>query len=258
MTNTVPHPSQPDDRAKRRAFERQVLPHLDALRGQAMSLTRHPEDAEDLVQDTLLACYRAWHTFAGLGSIKGWLATVLRNNFIDGYHRSTRRKKRHEALRDVVVVSEQARPTQEDAIDFERRCAAVREALDSLPDPMREALTLQHIDGLPVKEIATRMGCPQNTVLGRVHRARWTLRDGWPELGDGPCASTEHGGIADPAPPREPTGTRPSARLRVRRSKWPAGTPLAITGVSGGEVTAMIEGSPITLRPSEIAFSEAA
>ena len=65
-----------DDR--RRRFEAQALPHLDAAYNLARWLSRSPADADDIVQDAMLRAFRAFDGFAG-GDIKAWLLTIVRN-----------------------------------------------------------------------------------------------------------------------------------------------------------------------------------
>src|ERR1051325_9167185 len=65
-----------DDR--RRRFEAQALPHLDAAYNLARWLSRSPSDADDIVQDAMLRAFRAFDGFRG-GDIKPWLLTIVRN-----------------------------------------------------------------------------------------------------------------------------------------------------------------------------------
>src|ERR1700761_5450821 len=65
-----------DDR--RRRFEGQVLPHLDAAYRFARWLTHSPEDAEDVVQEAMLRAYRGFDTLRG-SDVKAWLLTIVRN-----------------------------------------------------------------------------------------------------------------------------------------------------------------------------------
>lgn len=74
-----------------RAFERVVIPLRENLYGAAMRFTRDPSEAEDLVQDTLLRAFRFWDTFEPCTNIKAWMFTILRNTFINGYHKNNRR-----------------------------------------------------------------------------------------------------------------------------------------------------------------------
>src|SRR3954452_19110284 len=67
-------------------FAQEALTHLDSLYGTALRLTRRPQDAEDLVQDTYLKAFRAAHQFQPGTNLKAWVFTILHNT-----HRNDRR-----------------------------------------------------------------------------------------------------------------------------------------------------------------------
>src|SRR5216684_9046928 len=77
-----------DNRRKR--FEEEALPHLDALYSMAMRLARNPDDAHDLLQETALRAYRFFHQFEAGTNCRAWLLTILYNNFRNGYRKTSR------------------------------------------------------------------------------------------------------------------------------------------------------------------------
>src|SRR5580700_11990568 len=79
-----------DDR--RRRFEAQVLPHLDATYRFARWLARSPDDAEDLVQEAMLRAYRGFDALRG-SDVKAWLLTIVRN-----CHSTALKQQRRRAL----------------------------------------------------------------------------------------------------------------------------------------------------------------
>src|SRR5437879_4981445 len=85
-----PASSPAADADKRASFEREALIHLDSLYRVALRLTGNPAEADDLVQETMLKAYRAWHQFERGTNAKGWLLTILRHAFINEYRRRTR------------------------------------------------------------------------------------------------------------------------------------------------------------------------
>src|SRR5881397_1537053 len=85
-----PTPTPAADAEKRASFEREALVHLDSLYRVALRLTGNPAEADDLVQETMLKAYRAWHQFERGTNAKGWLLTILRHAFINEYRRRTR------------------------------------------------------------------------------------------------------------------------------------------------------------------------
>src|SRR5687768_10633966 len=106
-------------RKLRQEFEREALPHMDALFGTAMRLTRNPRDAEDLVQDAMLRAYRFWGQFEPGTNCKAWLFRILTNTFINRYHKNRRDQdlaKQVHADEDVAetVVSASAQERSRD------------------------------------------------------------------------------------------------------------------------------------------------
>src|SRR5437879_13096627 len=99
-------PTPVDD--KRESFEREALVHLDALYRVALRLTGNPADADDLVQETMLKAYRAWHQYQQGTNAKGWLLTILRHAFINEYRRRTRHPETValDALEQFAVVED--------------------------------------------------------------------------------------------------------------------------------------------------------
>src|ERR1700748_28450 len=87
-----------DDR--RRRFEAQALPHLDAAYNLARWLSRSPADADDIVQDAMLRAFRAFDGFRG-GDAKPWLLTIVRNCGLSA-GRATRRRG-HTELEDGLA-----------------------------------------------------------------------------------------------------------------------------------------------------------
>ncbi|MSW86528.1 MAG: sigma-70 family RNA polymerase sigma factor, partial [Actinobacteria bacterium] len=71
-------------------FERDALVFLDSLYGAAMRMTRNPADAEDLVQETYLKAFAAFHQFQEGTNLKAWLFRILTNSYINTYRRKQR------------------------------------------------------------------------------------------------------------------------------------------------------------------------
>jgi RNA polymerase sigma-70 factor (ECF subfamily) len=186
MTALVDIPAQPVrmSAAARREFEATALPLYDNLYGSAMRLTRDPAEAEDLVQDSMVRAYRFWGTFQQGTNIKAWMFTILRNTFINGYHRRGRKRdfqsdvaSQMSSLGPTVAVanSTSSPPGPEEAVSTEVTQRRIREAMDSLPPDYRLAVTLADLEGLSYKEIAEIMECPIGTVMSRIYRGRKIL-----------------------------------------------------------------------------------
>lgn len=172
------------DAAARREFEDTVLPQLDRLFGMALRLTRSRTEAEDLVQDTMVRAYRFWNSFKPGTSVRAWLFTILRNTFINRYHRSNRDRAhmgelsvQHEAFGDDNSAGQA--PSQLPAPEEVLAQRGVRERIEAallkLPYEFRMVVALADIEGLSYKEVAEAMEIPVGTVMSRLHRGRKQL-----------------------------------------------------------------------------------
>src|SRR5438045_1353523 len=74
--------------ADRRAFEHAALPHLSDLYAIAVRMTRNPDTAQDLVQETYLRAYGAWASFITGSNCRAWLIRIMTNSFINHYRRA--------------------------------------------------------------------------------------------------------------------------------------------------------------------------
>jgi RNA polymerase sigma-70 factor (ECF subfamily) len=168
---------------KRKDFQLQAMPYLDAMFGAAYRLTRNPRDAEDLVQESLLRAYRFWDTFERDSNCKAWLLRIVTNTFINEYQRKKRSREilesatAEQATTDGVLIHENAERYQSpDRALMDRGVSDdVQRALDALPDDFRLAVVLCDMQGLAYKEIADIMECPVGTVMSRLFRGRKLL-----------------------------------------------------------------------------------
>lgn len=147
-----------------------VMDQLPALRRYALSLTRHPGDAEDLVHDALIKAMEHRPGPRTDGNIRGWMMSILHNLHVDRRRSaaSLSNRDRELAARSVEGIP----PSQLDTV----RLAQVRRAFNQLPDEQREALHLVTIEGLTYEEAAAVLGLPAGTVMSRIARGREALR----------------------------------------------------------------------------------
>src|SRR5215467_13759412 len=106
---------------KRRRFELQALPHLDAAHNLARWLARSPADADDIVQEAMLRAFRAWDGLRG--EVKPWLLAIVRNCAHD--HRQGARRHAHDRLGedDPLPASEPDPESRAAASDLGRKLA---------------------------------------------------------------------------------------------------------------------------------------
>jgi RNA polymerase sigma-70 factor (ECF subfamily) len=93
MTDSVDpaiDPATETEAERQLRFERDALPFLDQLYSAAMRMTRNPQDAEDLVQETFAKAFAAFHQFKPGTNLKAWLYRILTNTFINTYRKKQR------------------------------------------------------------------------------------------------------------------------------------------------------------------------
>ena len=163
-------------------FDRDVLPLLPSLYGAALRMTRNPADAEDLLQETTLRAYRGFASFQEGTNLKAWLYRILTNSFINTYRKKQREPKTVEGPEDLdewflfdrLGAQSVARSAEEDVL-ANIPDAAVKEALESIPENFRMAVLLADVEGFSYKEIAEITDVPIGTVMSRLHRGRKAL-----------------------------------------------------------------------------------
>jgi RNA polymerase sigma-70 factor, ECF subfamily len=168
-------PRSLDEDRRRGRFEAAILPHLDAAYNLARWLTRHDDDAEDVVQTACLRALRFFDGFQG-GNPRAWLLTIVRNTF---YSSLAQRRDQELAtpFDEEVHTSEQAGVGDPEAELLRHADAALlRQGFAALPLPFREVMVLREIEGLHYKEIAAVAGIPIGTVMSRLARARRLLQ----------------------------------------------------------------------------------
>lgn len=164
----------------RTRFEREALPHLDAVYNFAFRLTRREADARDLVQDAALRAFQHFDSFTTGTNCRAWLFTITYSVFVNRYRRQQREST-------VVTPEDPGWPLDDRAVDPRspslttpaRATAAadVESALAELPDDFRAAIVLVDVEGLSYDDAAAVLDCPVGTVRSRLFRARKHLAE---------------------------------------------------------------------------------
>jgi len=168
---------------QRDVFEAIVLPHLDALYGFALVLTRDPAEAEDLVQDTYVRALQFFHRYEQGTNCKAWLFTIMKRIFLNRVPQRAREvlcpEQTQHGDNDELIESLDSHMNVMNAVHGGRdeifRQDVVK-ALELLPDSFRVVVVLRDIEGFSYSEIAHMLDCPMGTVMSRLSRGRDLLR----------------------------------------------------------------------------------
>ncbi len=172
-----------------RALEQLLATVAPSVHRFGLRMCKNADDAEDVLQDTLLSIATHLGEFEGRSSLLSWVFTLART----ACSRRRRGLKNRPMTRaeDVPEASDSAPTPEQSAADHEL-AAAVGRALDALADDHREVIALRDIEGLTAPEAAEALGISVDALKSRLHRARESLREAL-------------------RPVLEPSPTRPSA-----------------------------------------------
>lgn len=160
------------------ALETLLREHQGRIYRFGLKMCGHPEDAQDVAQDTLFAAARTIRGFRAESSVSTWLYTIARRFCI-------KKRRRPASAPEVVSLDAGGAPARNAvgaALDPERALAdrelgtALDSAIAALDTPLREVLLLRDVEGLSAPEVAQVIGLGVAAVKSRLHRARAAVR----------------------------------------------------------------------------------
>ena len=184
---------------KQEDFNDEILPHLDALYYFAMKLTANNDDAEDLVQDTIVKAFRFFSSYEKGTNAKGWLFRILKNSYINNYRKISKQPQNVD-YDEIEPFYESIRSDQSSTTDMEANMYGemmdddVTSALGRLPEDFRTVVLLCDIEGFTYEEIANMLDVPIGTIRSRLHRGRNLLKTALMDY------AASRGYISDPGP----------------------------------------------------------
>jgi RNA polymerase sigma-70 factor (ECF subfamily) len=167
---------------KRKAFEKEALPHMDALLRTALRMTKNQNDAEDLVQETMVKAYRFWDKFEPGSNCRAWLFKIMTNIFINNYRSKSRTpvSVNMDDIDDNFLYGQLATlgpgENPEQALFAKIFDDDVKKAIEELPDDFRLVVVLSFLEGFSYQEIADIADLQLGTVKSRLHRGRKLLQ----------------------------------------------------------------------------------
>lgn len=164
-------------------FERDALPFLDALYSAALRMTKNPENAEDLVQETYAKAFASFHQFTEGTNLRAWLYRILTTTFINIYRKEQRQPQIADGELEEWQIAEAATHTSDQGKSAEVEAleqlpdSDIKNALQELPEEFRLAVYFADVEGFSYKEVAEILNIPPGTVMSRLHRGRKLLRE---------------------------------------------------------------------------------
>lgn len=189
-------------------FTAGVIAQLDSLYRTALRLTRNPQEAEDLVQETMLKAFRFSSQYQPGTNLRAWLFRILNTSAINRYRKQSAHPTPaslpegeefylYNHIRDLS--GQELTTAAEDEVLSHYLDEDVFNALNDLPHNFRMPVILADIEGMSYKEIAEALQIPIGTVMSRISRARRQLQQSlW-------GYAREKGYVTVPAPGRDGT-----------------------------------------------------
>ncbi len=155
-------------------FNNLVIQHADSLRLYARNFTKEQDDANDLVQDTLLKAVTYFKNFREGTNLKGWLYTIMKNTFINNYRRISKLNsfltKEKEISPGHLMVSASYNQGENKFVMED-----ITSTLSSLADEYYVPFTM-YFEGYKYHEISDHLDIPIGTVKTRIHMARKAMK----------------------------------------------------------------------------------
>lgn len=176
---------RPDDllvgearRGDRGAFAELVRRHERRVYGLVFRMVRDHSDADDLAQEVFLMAFRSIGSFRQGAAFSTWLYRIALNRSLTFLKKKGRERGRAEFREDLAVPGTGRGPSAspEERSTLSELKSKVDEALAGLPDHFRASFLLVAAEGLSHAEAAQVLGCSENTVSWRMHKARKLLR----------------------------------------------------------------------------------
>ncbi len=163
--------------------------HGDALFSYAMMHLHNPQEAQELVQDALVAALGSYKNFEGRSSVRSWLISILKHKIIDHIRKVSRRRKVMGQLDDDPLIERvfdgsghfatDVTPWTEDpSVLLERKDfqAQLESCIASLPERLGRAFMLREVEQMSSEEVCNVLGVTSTNLWVMLHRARLRLR----------------------------------------------------------------------------------
>lgn len=157
-------------------FERELVGLQSNMFSFALSLTADRTNAEDLMQETSLRVLNNKEKYKPDTNFKGWVFTVMRNLFINNYHRGVRTQNIIDDNADLSYLGAHTDSEGMGTPDHEVTLKEINKAIESLEDAYQVPFSL-YLSGFKYKEISEQLELPIGTVKSRIFFARKRLQE---------------------------------------------------------------------------------
>ena len=157
---------------KKVSFRNDVLPLKNQLFRLALRITLSREEAEDIVQDTMIKVWDKRYEWSNIDSIEAYSLRICRNLSLD---RLKKRDNQNDSLEEEQLDTVHTSTPHDRLIDQDR-LRVVKEIVDSLPEKQRSCMQLRDFEGKQYKEIADILGITEEQVKVNIFRARQAVK----------------------------------------------------------------------------------
>ncbi len=157
-----------------RQFQKKLLGMQENMMNFALMLTANKDDAKDLLQDTTLKVLDNQEKFVDNVNFKGWVLTVMRNIFINNYHKLVRTQTivdQSVDLYNLDIVNESGFNSPDGSYQIQE----ITKSINDLNDDLRIPFSM-FLSGYKYNEIAEKLNVPLGTVKSRIFFARQELQ----------------------------------------------------------------------------------
>lgn len=156
-------------------FQKKLLGIQDNMMNFALMLTANRDDAQDLLQDTTLKVLGNQDKFVDNVNFKGWVMTVMRNIFINNYHKVVRTQTIVDQGVDIYNL-EILNESNSDTPDGSYQLQEITYAIDNLNEDLKVPFSM-YLSGYKYNEISEKLNIPLGTVKSRIFFARQELQE---------------------------------------------------------------------------------
>lgn len=162
------------------SFQHDILPLKNELYRLALRITLSREEAEDVVQDTMIKVWNNRDRWQEIDSIEAYCLTICRNLSLDVLRKKDNQLQSIEE--EDVLASQQSTQNLQEAIIQKDRLQLIRQLVDALPEKQRSCMQLRDFEGKSYKEIAIILNISEEQVKVNIFRARQTIKQRYQDI----------------------------------------------------------------------------